>query len=219
MTARCVLLLGGSFDPVHAGHLALAHYFTTLLAPDELRIIPAGSPWQKGALEAGPEDRLAMLALAFGQQTVNTVIDRQEIDRHTATFTIDTLRALRAELGERDALVLVIGADQLQHLDTWRDWRQLFDHAHLCAAARPGFGMKAGDIAPAVMHEIAHRSGTASQMRETPSGLALLAPNLAINVSSTELRAQLRRGGRPDTQVPAAVLDYIQQHHLYKSKS
>ena len=129
MTERCVLLLGGSFDPVHQGHIALARYFCALLHPDELRLIPAGRPWQKPELTTPPEHRIAMLQAAFSDWGVPIVIDSQEIEREGATYAIDTLRALRNELGDEVALVMLLGADQLLNLHTWRDWQKLFDLA------------------------------------------------------------------------------------------
>jgi len=107
-----------SFDPVHKGHVALAEHSVELLHPDELRIIPTGNPWQKHGLQAAPSDRVEMVKRAFDQQTVPVVIDQQEIQRATATYTIDTLQALRAELGPAVSIVFLMGSDQLQHLDT-----------------------------------------------------------------------------------------------------
>lgn len=217
MTRRCIALLGGSFDPPHNGHVALGEYFAGLLMPDELRIIPTGNPWQKHGLQAAAPDRVAMVQRAFDQQPVPVAIDQQEIRRETATFTIDTLRAVRAEVGARTSLVFLLGADQLHHLNSWQEWQHLFDHAHLCAASRPGFAMDAQHLPAAVAHEFTRRAGTIEQIRTTPHGLGYLASNLAVDVSSTEIRSALQRGERPATLVPPAVLDYIEQHHLYKS--
>ena len=105
---RCVAVLGGSFDPVHLGHVALAAHFLRLLQPDELRIIPAGNPGQKAPLAASGEQRIAMLERAFGALPATLVIDRQEIDRHTASYSVDTLRALRAELGPETAIAFLM---------------------------------------------------------------------------------------------------------------
>ncbi len=217
MTSRCIALLGGSFDPVHRGHVALAEHFVTLLEPDELRIIPAGTPWQKGCLRASAEDRVAMLRCAFDTQLLPVIIDQQEIQRHTATYTIDTLQAIRAEVGPLASIVFLIGADQLQHFDTWRQWLQLFDYAHICAASRPGFGLDAVHVPEQVAQEFARRSATPEQMHHSASGLTYLAENLAVDVSATDIRCALQRGEKPETLVPPQVLDYIEQHHLYKS--
>ena len=212
----CVALLGGSFDPVHNGHVALGALFANLLQPDQLRIIPAGNPWQKGALRAPAEDRIRMLELAFAQDKLAVVIDRQEIERSTATYTIDTLRNVRAELGPDASIVFLMGADQLQHLDTWRDWRALFDLAHIGVAARPGYSLAEAALPEAVANELEQRQGSLAQLRNTPSGHAYLAENLAVDVSSTQVRAALQRGEQANPLISPVVLDYIQQHNLYK---
>ncbi len=215
MTA-CVALLGGSFDPVHHGHVALAALFAELLKPDQLRVIPAGNPWQKNGLQASAEDRVAMIALAFRQAALDVTIDRQEIERATPSYTIDTLRAVRAELGPDASIVFLMGADQLQQLDSWREWRALFDYAHIGVAARPGFALAEAALPPAVAQEIAVRQGSLEQLRTTPSGRVFLAETLAVDVSATQIRSALQRGEQANSLISPVVLDYIQQHNLYK---
>nr|WP_245549146.1 nicotinate-nucleotide adenylyltransferase [Noviherbaspirillum massiliense] len=214
----CITVLGGSFDPVHRGHVALAGYFAKLLFPDQLRIIPAGNPWQKkNGLRASAQQRIDMLRIAFAQQAVPTVIDEQEIRRQGASYTIDTLRSLRAEIGPAASIAFLIGADQLQQLDTWKDWRQLFDFAHICVASRPGFILDPAHVPPEVAREFVRRAGTPEQIRTTPHGLTYLTTNLAINISATEIRAALQKGQFPASLIPAGVLDYIKLHHLYQT--
>ena len=213
----CIAILGGSFDPVHNGHVALGEYFVDLLAPDELRVIPTGNPWQKHGLQATPQQRVEMVRRAFSRQSVPVRIDQQEIERPTVTYTIDTLKALRTELGPDVSIVFLMGADQLQHLNTWQGWHELFDYAHLCAASRPGFGMEPANVPVGVMQEFSRRAASPQQIRSTAYGLTYLASNLAVDISATEIRAILYSGARPDTLVPPGVLDYIEQHHLYKS--
>ncbi len=218
MTA-CVALLGGSFDPVHHGHVALAALFAALLKPDQLRVIPAGNPWQKNGLKAGAEDRIAMIELAFREAALDVVIDRQEIERSergTPTYTIDTLRQVRAELGPQASIVFLIGADQLQQLDTWREWRTLFDYAHIGVAARPGFALAQAALPRAVAQEIETRQGSLDELRTTPSGRVFLAEALAVDISATQIRAALQRGEQANSLISPVVLDYIQQHNLYK---
>lgn len=213
----CIVVLGGSFDPVHHGHVALAKYFVTLLTPDYLRVIPAGNPWQKQGLQANPMQRIEMVQRAFSQQSVPVMIDQQEIQRQSATYTIDTLQALRAELGPQASIVFLMGADQLQHLHTWRDWNRLFDYAHLGVAARPGFAMDVSQVPTVVNREFTRRTASPQQIRQSAYGLTYLAENLAVNISATEIRAALQNGHKPDSLIPPAVLDYIEQHHLYKN--
>jgi len=216
----CIALLGGSFDPVHHGHVALAELFAGLLQPDELRIMPAGQPWQKkNGLEASDADRVAMLELAFGNVACKTVIDTREIERATPTYTVDTLRGLRAELGPDASIVFLMGADQLQKLDSWIDWMDLFALANFGVAARPGYRLDSAALPPAVASALAPRLATPGAVRASPAGKVCLVHTLAVDISATQVRAALHAGEQKKAGALLAplVLDYIQQHNLYKS--
>ena len=222
----CVALLGGSFDPVHDGHVALADLFARLLRPDQLRILPAGRPWQKASgLKASDADRIAMLELAFAGKAPPVLVDTREIVRSTPTYTVETLRELRAELGAAVSIVFLMGADQLQNLDSWRDWRLLFDLANFGVAARPGYRLDEAALPPAVARELAARHASPEQVRASPAGRVCLAHTLAVDISATQVRNALADGPTAGTDagidvralVAPQVLDYIQQHHLYKS--
>jgi nicotinate-nucleotide adenylyltransferase len=219
----CLALLGGSFDPVHDGHVALAGLFARQLAPDELRIMPAGQPWQKNGLQASDVERVAMLKLAFGGAMFRTVIDTREIERDTPTYTVETLRQLRAELGPDASIVFLMGADQLQKLDSWRDWTSLFELTNFGIAARPGYRLDAAALPPAVARELAQRLATPEEVRASKAGRICLAHTLAVDISATEVRAALRADANADERKKVSallapqVLDYIQQHNLYKS--
>ncbi len=191
MSVRSVLLLGGSFDPVHSGHVGLARYFCTLLHPDELRLIPSGRPWQKPDMVTPAVHRVAMLHAAFDGWPVPICIDEQEIRREGPSYMIDTLRSLRSELGRDVSLALIMGADQLVNLHTWRDWAALFDETHLCIASRPGFTIENAALDKAVAAQITRRLASADQLRQTPSGLVCIATQLALDVSSTTIRAAI----------------------------
>jgi nicotinate-nucleotide adenylyltransferase len=224
----CIAVLGGSFDPVHHGHVALARLFCELLHPDALRVLPA-KPWQKSSLQASDEARVAMLELAFRDSGLPVVIDRREIERGSSTYTVETLRGLRAEWGPEASIVFLMGADQLQNLDSWRDWQSLFTLANIGVAARPGYTLEQEALPPAVARELAPRLAPPEQVRTTPSGLVCLAHSLAVDISATQVRAALHNGhaAGTNTKAPAkanvnslvapVVLDYIQQHHLYKN--
>ena len=227
----CIALLGGSFDPVHHGHVALARLFCELLQPDALHVLPA-KPWQKSALQASDAERVAMLELAFkelGDTGLPVVIDQRELARGSATYTVETLRGLRAEFGPQASIVFLMGADQLQNLDSWRDWQQLFVLANIGVAARPGYTLEQEALPPAVARELAPRLASPEQVRTTPAGLVCLAHTLAVDISATQVRKLLHGEGKqageqqggPRTDVnslvPPVVLDYIQQHHLYKN--
>jgi nicotinate-nucleotide adenylyltransferase len=215
-----VALLGGSYDPVHRGHVALGAHFASLLQVDQLRVIPTGLPWQKSTLKASSRQRADMVALGFAGQPFSVAVDMQEIERGAAglpTYTIDTLRQVRAELGPLASISFLMGADQLQRLDTWHEWQALFDYAHICVAARPGFDIAAAGLPPAVALAFSSRLGTPQQIRTTPHGLTYLAQDFAVDISATQIRAALQRGDSANSLIPPLVLDYIEQHNLYKS--
>ena len=226
-------LLGGTFDPVHQGHIALAHAAQHALHLDELRFLPAGQPWQKQHLSTTPADRLAMLELALAaEQQANWVCDSREIRRQTQhqapTYTIDTLRELRAELGNEVSLIWLLGSDQLHNLPTWKAWTQLFELAHFAYTDR-------ADEASSVNASPTPTATTAppawlaarlvSTLPNTPAGAVAHFPMPAIPVSSTHIRTQLgTTPANPATNpnptrrnllVAPAVLHYIQQHQLY----
>ncbi|ATF34427.1 MULTISPECIES: nicotinate-nucleotide adenylyltransferase [Burkholderia] len=221
--ARRIGILGGTFDPIHDGHLALARRFADVLRLTELVLMPAGQPYQKQDVSAA-EHRLAMTraaagALALPGVTVSVATD--EIEHAGPTYTVETLARWRERIGADASLSLLIGADQLVRLDTWRDWQHLFDYAHVCAATRPGFDFAAAS--PAVAAEIASRQASADVLQATPAGRLLIDTTLALDVAATDIRAHLRaciarRAQAPDASaehVPAAVWAYILQHRLY----
>jgi nicotinate-nucleotide adenylyltransferase len=225
---RRIGLLGGTFDPIHDGHLALARRFAHVLRLTELVLLPAGQPWQKADVSPA-EHRLAMTRAAAGSLILPGVTVRvatDEIEHDGPTYTVETLQRWREREGGDASITLLMGADQLVHLDTWRDWRRLFDLAHIGVATRPGFDLTS--IPPALAQEIAARRAEADVLQATPSGHLLIDTTLAFNVSATDIRAHLREkvsqrlalaGGEAQDQaashVPASVWDYILQHHLY----
>ena len=216
MTKRCIILLGGSFDPVHVGHVELGKYFCRLFKTNELRLIPAGNPWQKPLLKAAPQQRIDMLKCAFEPLGLSITIDTQEIDRPGATYPIDTLRSIRREVGPDVSLIFLMGADQLLRLDTWHNWRQLFELTNIAVSARPGFSNSLTLIPKAIADEFSRRFADPGKIISTAAGLTYLATDLQINVSATEIRAALQNDQSPATLVPAPVLNYIKENNLYK---
>ena len=212
-------ILGGSFDPVHTAHLAMADAFATALALDEVRFLPAARPWQKDGLMATGAQRIAMLeaALATHDPTHGRyVVDDRELVRGGDTYTVITLAHLRDELGADEPVVFLFGADQLVHLDTWHEWPKLWDYAHLAAVTRPGFDVTR--LPDAVAAAWNSRAGDASALHATPAGRSFLLEGLAMDLSATDIRASIAQQGHADAKlVPAAVLDYIRANHLYRS--
>ncbi|MEX3957122.1 nicotinate-nucleotide adenylyltransferase [Trinickia sp. EG282A] len=223
---RRVGLLGGTFDPIHKGHLALARRFAELLQLTEVVLLPAGQPWQKADV-SDARHRLAMTraaAASFALPGTTVTVATDEIEHAGPTYTVDTLERWRAREGTDASLSLLIGADQLLRLDTWHDWRRLFDFAHICAATRPGFDLNSAP--PTLVRELSAREASAEVLRATPSGHLLIDATLALDVSATDIRAELRErlaGGAhagadappAHEAIPEAVWRYILQHHVY----
>ncbi len=153
-------MLGGTFDPIHDAHLALARRFAELLDLTELVLLPAGQPWQKKEVSAA-HHRLAMTRAAADSlhiKGMQVTVSTDEIERNGPTYTVDTLARWREREGADASLALLIGADQLVHLDSWRDWKRLFDFAHVCVETRAGFDIST--VSAAVAEEIAARSAS-----------------------------------------------------------
>jgi nicotinate-nucleotide adenylyltransferase len=189
-------LFGGSFDPVHSAHVALAHVALTQLRLDSVRWVPAGQPWQKARQLAASEHRAAMVQLAISEEPRFT-LERCELDRSGPSFTLDTVRELQAaEPAAR--WFLIIGQDQYSSLHTWRDWQTLLQHVTLAVANRPGAPTQANDAVQCAGHQ--------------PVALPMM------DISSTEIRQRVALGQDIDRLVPAAVARYIDQHHLYRGE-
>ena len=187
-------LFGGSFDPPHRAHVALAASALAQLALAEVRWIPAGRPWQKTRTVTPAPHREAMVRIAIDGEP-RFVLDRIELDRAGPSYTLDTVRALQAREPGAE-WVLLIGADQYANLHTWRGWERLLALTVLAVAQRPG----------------EHPAPDAAVLRHPHSAV----PLPMLDISSTDIRARAARGERIDALVPPAVARYIEQHHLYR---
>ena len=205
-------ILGGTFDPVHNAHLALAQAAMAGLGLTGVRWIPSGRPGHRDAPSTPVEHRLAMLRLALAGDARFTLDDGDALSAEP-TYTINTLARLRRELGEQMPFAFVIGADQLVTLDRWRDWRRLFDATHFAVAERPGYPIALEQLSPALATELSARSAQRIDARPSGSIVRFAMPPSAI--SATAIRSALARHPQPSSSLPAAVLAYIQSHHLY----
>ena len=187
-------LYGGSFDPPHLGHLALAHIALEHLRLDELRWLPAGTPYQKRCMPAPAADRQAMVEAAIAGEP-RFVIDTRELQRIGPSYTIDTLRELQRDAAPAQWF-LVIGQDQYAGFHTWHGWEELLSRVTIAVANRPDASPLADPQVRAVAHE------------------AVQLP--MMDVSSTDIRERLRHAMPIDDLVPPSVARYIDQHHLYR---
>jgi nicotinate-nucleotide adenylyltransferase len=191
--------MGGTFDPIHHGHLVAAEEARWQFHLDLVVFVPAGRPWQKPVGVSPAEDRYAMTVLATASNPAFTV-SRLEVDHPGPTYTVDTLRRLRAAEPAGTRLFFIIGADAVLQLLTWKDPDQVLALAELIAATRPGFDLDrlVGQV-PAVAGRV-HR---------------MAIPALAI--SASDLRARVARGAPIRYLVPDEVARYIHDHALYRA--
>ncbi len=195
---RRVGLMGGTFDPIHHGHLVAAEEARWQFHLDEVVFVPTGQPWQKPVGVSAAEDRHRMTAIATASNPAFGV-SRIEIDHPGPTYTVDTLRRLRAGLGGHTRLYFITGADAVLHILTWKDGEEVLALAELIAATRPGFDLS----------KLAERIPGARE-RLHPMEIPMLA------ISSTQIRARVARGAPIRYLVPEGVVRYVAEHGLYR---
>lgn len=188
--------MGGTFDPIHHGHLVAASEVAASFALDEVVFVPTGEPWQKNARQvAAAEDRYLMTVIATSADPRFTV-SRVDIDRGGPTYTRDTLADLRAERGVDTELLFITGVDALAQILTWHDAPALLDAAHFVGVTRPGYA--------------------AELPTELPSASVSLLTIPALAISSTDCRDRVRNGQPVRYLVPDGVVTYIDKRRLYR---
>ena len=213
-TTKLIGILGGTFDPVHLGHVALAEAALAGLPLAEMLWLPSGSPGHREPPVASARDRLAMLRLAT-EGEARYRIDESELGREAATYTVHTLTRMRAQLGAAQPLVVLLGSDSFFSLPTWLCWRELFDLAHFAVASRPGYLPTDGGPVPDLAEEIARRGARPEQLRASAAGRIAYFPMPPVDISASAVRAGLAAGADMRNLLPAAVLAYIRTHRLY----
>jgi len=210
---------GGTFDPVHCGHLAIARAVRDALDA-QVWLVPAADPPHKGPTHADAGQRARMLDLATAGER-HLCVDRRELRRAGPSYTVDTLRELRAERGPQLPVAWLIGSDSLVQLHTWHRWRELLDHAHVLVVARPGSHVDpawVAERAPEVAAELEPRRVAPAELNRCPGGrFAVLELPRQREESSTELRRRIAADDAWRDWVPAAVAEYIGRHRLYAS--
>ena len=214
---RPLVLVGGTFDPVHDGHLGLAEDSLRAFPGAEVRLVPAGDPPHRAPPGAPAAHRLAMLKLAIAHRP-GIAIDERELRRHGKSYTVLTLSELRAEAPRRP-LILVLGADAFRGLPQWHRWSEIPALAHLAVAARPGDPFDADLPDDLVPLWGTRRAATVADLIAAPAGRIYVLPTVARDISASAIRAALARGGDDARAVralmPPAVWDYIATHRLY----
>jgi nicotinate-nucleotide adenylyltransferase len=214
---QAIGILGGTFDPTHNAHLALARVACDQLKLAQVLWIPAGHPPHRTPPRTTAAGRLAMVQAAIASEP-RFILDASEVASTAASYTVHTLTRLRGQYGPAQPLVLLMGADAFRGLHSWHRWQEIFALAHIAVATRPGFPLD--DFVPPLAAEFALRRRPASaDFLAAPCGHIFTFELVAGTVSATEVRELLAAGAarqQLDALVSAPVLDYIYQHSLYR---
>lgn len=213
MTEPMRVLYGGTFDPVHHGHLSIARATRDALACD-VWLVPAADPPHRGDTGADANHRARMLELAVaGERGLR--VDRRELARTAPSYTVDTLREVRGEIGPSTPLAFLLGADSLRALHTWRDWPALLELTHLVVAERPGQPLD-DRLEPVLREALQERwTDAAADLQAAPAGRIYRLRQPLHAASATQVRNAIAAGGDWRAWLPDAVAAYISRHDLY----
>lgn len=201
-------IFGGTFDPIHHGHLRTALEVAEHFEIPDMHLIPGKVPPHRTQPVASPEQRLIMLQAAIASEPCLQADDR-ELQREGHSYSFDTLQSFRAEFGNECPLLLTLGFDAFLHFQTWHRWEEILLLAHLVVVHRPGYSLP-----PDGWYENC-LSTNPEDLRITPAGRIYPLAVTALDISATRLREHLKHGKNPRYLLPDSVLDYIQRHQLY----
>lgn len=207
-------ILGGTFDPIHYGHLRPAQEVLRALDLAEIRVIPAANPPHRRPPAATPEQRLRMVELAVADFPGFTVDDR-EFRRGGPSYTVQTLESLRREFGDRP-LCLLMGLDAFEGIETWHQWQRLPELAHFIVMTRPGWEFPASErLPPWARDRLVHE---ALKLTQASAGNIYFQAVTPQDISATRIREALARGEPLEAWLPFAVLEYIRANHVYVNR-
>jgi nicotinate-nucleotide adenylyltransferase len=205
-------IFGGTFDPVHYGHLRSALEIKEIFGLDEIRLVLSALPPHRSAPQAPIGMRLEMLQLAVKKQP-GLIVDTREIGRPGASYMVDTLVSLRHDFPQQ-TLLLIIGSDAFNQLTSWHQWQRLFDFTHLVVLTRPGF-----KIPPLDDFFSARHTTNKQELSEQSAGKLCFQPITQLDISATKIRAMIADQRNPAFLLPDTVLAYIKLHNLYQQHS
>lgn len=201
-------ILGGTFDPIHFGHLRTALEVAEHFGIPDMRLIPGSVPPHRPQPHASPEQRLAMLQVALRSEACLQADDR-ELRREGHSYSVLTLESFRAERGKACPILFTLGFDAFLQFQSWHRWQDILQLVHLVVVHRPGYSLPPeGWYKP-------HVSANPDDLRTTPAGWIYPLAVTALDISATDLRKRLQQGKNPRYLLPDTVLDYIQTHQLY----
>jgi nicotinate-nucleotide adenylyltransferase len=211
---KTIGIFGGTFDPIHFGHLRTAFELLQALRLSEMRFMPAGTPPHRDITVATAEQRLAMVQAATQGQP-GFVVDDREVRREGLSYSVDTMRTLRADFPQC-SLCLIVGMDAFLGLPKWHQWRELLDLAHLVVAHRPGW--RAPSMGPLGELLVDRGTGRIGDLHESKAGCIYIHAVTQLEISSTEVRKLIGAGRDPRYLMPDAVRAIIEQTGCYRPK-
>lgn len=207
-------LFGGTFDPIHYGHLRPVEALAEQVELEKVILLPNHVPPHRPQPEASPLQRLEMVKLAIQDNPLFT-IDTRELEKNSPSYTIETLTQLRQEMGTTQPLAFIIGQDSLLSINTWYGWEQILNNCHLLVCARPGYATQFTDpIMQAWLSQ--HQTLDPAQLKQTANGFIFIGNTPLVNISATQIREKLSAGESCRDLIPEAVLQYIHQQRLYQ---
>lgn len=212
MADQAFVFMGGTFDPVHVGHLRTALELKHLLDVNEVRLIPSKVPVHREEPNCSSEQRLAMLKLAVADEPA-LVADAREILSTQPSYTLLTLQGIRNEIGDEQPICMVMGMDAYLSLPSWHKWERFLDLCHLVVVTRPGYAMP--ESSPMYTYTLQNRVSCSSELFQTAAGKVLLQELTPLAISATQIRQEIARGFSPRYLLPDGVWQYIQENNLY----
>ncbi len=210
-------IFGGTFDPIHYGHLRVAEEVVETAGLKEMRFVPAAIPRLRRAPVASLQDRAAMVRVAIRGNS-RFILDEREIRRLGVSYSVESLREFKQELGECVILCFITGADAFMKLAEWHSWRELFGLCHFIIAARPGHALITNrDTLPQELKEECAQRWVSRphSLKRASSGLIFVAPTTLLDISATIIRARITAGKSIRYLIPDAAIDYIAANQLY----
>lgn len=207
----CIGLFGGTFDPIHIGHLRISLELKQALALDEMRMVPCHIPPHRGATQATAEQRAAMVKLAI-KECDEFEFEALELRNPEPSYSVHTLEELRKQLGEEVSLCLAMGMDSLITMSSWYRWRDILELAHIIVAARPGWEIPtSGEMADYLQQH----QGQAMDLKKRSRGCIVVQALTLLPIASTHIRELVAQGKSARYLVTDSVWDFIQQNKLY----
>lgn len=213
--SKLYALFGGTFDPIHFGHLRPVEALAQQVGLKKVTLLPNNVPPHRPQPEASAQQRVEMLRCAIADRPLFD-IDTRELERDTPSWTVATLEALRAERGAEQPLGFIIGQDSLLTLAKWHRWQDLLSLCHLLVCKRPGYAAQMESVDMQQWLD-AHLAQNPQQLHQAPSGHIWLADTPLFDISATEIRQRRHSGQSCTDLLPDAVIDYIDRAGLYRA--